>query len=220
MDFTLALLAFLSGFASFLSPCAFPLLPVYVTYWLHDPHKNSGRRLKTCLESWLSVTFGIETVFSISILLPTHLIKMFVSTAPLMVLTVGFFLTVLGFSTLLSGRIAIPVFLNLKRVKPLEGRSIQQYLYGIVYGLNSLTCSLPVLIMMLSYSLVGGEPLIVFLLFSAGMIIPMFLMILSTVLIGDVLARKFKAVSHYVRFIEGLVTTVAGIYLIYTAFNH
>ncbi len=222
MDFTLALLAFLSGFASFLSPCVFPLLPVYVAYWLRNPHKNYERRLKACLKSWLSVTFGIETVLSVSILLPTHLIKIFASTVPLIVLIVGLFLTFLGFSTLLSDKIAISVFLNLnfKKVSSLESRSIHQYLYGIVYGFNSLTCSLPVLIMMLSYSLVGVEPFIVFLVFSAGMVIPMFLIILSIVLIGDVLAKKFGAISYYVRFIEGLVMTVAGIYLIYTVFNY
>ncbi|MEM2848775.1 MAG: cytochrome c biogenesis protein CcdA [Candidatus Bathyarchaeia archaeon] len=216
MNLALAVLAFLGGFSSFLSPCAFPLLPVYVIRWISEGRLKKS--LSESLKTSLTVILGLETVLVIFVLLPIYLVEKTISLIPIIGIILGIFLVFLGI-VILSGKIAISTQIWFKGLKNVRNPYVKQFFYGLIYALNSLTCSLPILLMMLSASLVGGEPLILFIVFSAGMNTPMFLLILFSSLLGNILMKKFKAILPYIGKIEASIAIIIGFYLILTNLN-
>lgn len=221
MNPALLTLALLGGFASFLSPCSFPLLPAYVAYWVGSVKETSPKNaLKAGLISGLTIVLGIETTLSAFVLLPSQLIQMLIPAIPIVTGAVGLLLIALGLVTLVGDVSTLPVRVGIARFKGIRNPYFQKYLYGVVYAFNSLACVFPILLMILTSTLAGGEPLILFLLFSAGIAIPMLMLTVSLALLGDALARRFRKALPYVKWIEGVVALAAGVYLIYVSLTH
>lgn len=214
LDLALLTLALLGGFASFLSPCSFPLLPAYIAYWVGGvrevPAKNA---LKDGLISGLTIISGIETTLLAVLLLPSQLVKVLIPSIPIVTGGVGILLIALGLITLMGGTSTLPIRLDAAKFRGIKNPYVQKYLYGVVYAFNSLACVFPVLLMILASPLAGGELLILFLLFSAGIAVPMLMLTVSLALLGDVLARRFRRVLPYIKWVEGAVALAAGLYL-------
>ena len=77
------LLTFLEGFASFISPCLLPMLPIYISYFMGDEQEN---RKKAVLNS-IGFVSGFTLVF---------LLKLFNISEPLsglyLIITESFYL--------------------------------------------------------------------------------------------------------------------------------
>lgn len=216
MNLALAVLAFLGGFSSFLSPCAFPLLPVYVVRWISEGRMKNP--LIESLKTSLTVILGLETVLVIFVLLPIYLVEKAISLIPIIGVTLGVFLVFFGLA-ILTDKIVISIQIWFKGLKNIRNPYIKQFFYGLIYAFNSLTCSLPILLMMLSASLADGGPLILFIIFSAGMTTPMFLLIVFSSLLGNMLMKKFKIILPYIGKIEASIAIIIGLYLILTNLN-
>ena len=206
MDPALLTLSLLGGFASFLSPCSFPLLPAYIAYWVGSVKETHAKNaLKAGLISGLTIILGIETTLVAVILLPSQLIQILIPAIPMVTGGVGLLLIALGLLTLMGGVSTLPIHLGAAKV---------------VYAFNSLACVFPILLVILASPLAGGEPLILFLLFSAGIAIPMLMLTVSLALLGDTLARKFRKALPYIKWVEGTVALAAGLYLLYVSLTH
>jgi cytochrome c-type biogenesis protein len=215
LNLTLAILALLGGFSAFLSPCAFPLLPVYVVNWIGE--KRMKKSLIVGLKSGLIISMGLEMILIIFVLIPIYLIEKVISIIPTISIVLGIFLIVFGIINL-SGKVPMSIQVWFKGLKE-ENLYVKQFFYGLIYAFNSLTCSLPILFMVLSAPLVGGEPLVLFIAFSTGMITPMFLLTVFSSFIGDVLIKKFKGILPYIGKIEAAAAIMAGLYLTLTNLN-
>ena len=221
MDPALLTLSLLGGFASFLSPCSFPLLPAYIAYWVGSVRETHAKNaLKAGLISGLTIILGIETTLVAVILLPSQLIQTLIPAIPMVTGGVGLLLIALGLLTLMGGVSTLPIRLGVAKFRGIRNPYVQKYLYGVVYAFNSLACVFPILLMILASPLAGGEPLILFLLFSAGIAIPMLMLTVSLALLGDTLARKFRKTLPYVKWVEGTVALAAGLYLLYVSLAH
>ena len=216
LNLTLAILAFLGGFSAFLSPCAFPLLPVYIVNWIGE--KRMKKSLTVGLKSGLTVSMGLETVLIIFVLIPIYLIEKAISIIPAISTALGIFLIVFGIVNL-SGKTSMSIQVWFKGLKNIENLYVKQFFYGLIYAFNSLTCSLPILFMILSAPLIGGEPLILFIAFSTGMITPIFLLTVFSSFIGSILIKKFKRILPHIGKIEAAVAIIAGLYLTLTNLN-
>lgn len=220
MNPALLMLALLGGFTSFLSPCSFPLLPAYIAYWVGGVKETCSKKaLKAGLMSGLTIVSGVETTLVAAILLPSQLVNMLIPATPLVTGAVGLLLTALGLLTLAGNVFTLPISIGAARLRGVRNPYFQEYLYGIVYAFNSLTCVFPILLMMLTSPLGGGEPLILFLLFSAGIAIPILMLTVSLALLGGALAKRFREALPYIRWVEGIVALAAGVYLIYVSLN-
>jgi cytochrome c-type biogenesis protein len=215
LNLTLAILALLGGFSAFLSPCAFPLLPVYVVNWIGE--KRMKKSLIVGLKSGLIISMGLEMILIIFVLIPIYLIEKVISIIPTISIVLGIFLIVFGIINL-SGKVPMSIQVWFKGLKE-ENLYVKQFFYGLIYAFNSLTCSLPILFMVLSAPLVGGEPLVLFIAFSTGMITPMFLLTVFSSFIGEVLIKKFKGILPYIGKIEAAAAIMAGLYLTFTNLN-
>jgi cytochrome c-type biogenesis protein len=174
----LVLLAFLSGLAAFFSPCSFPLLPGYITYYfkvgadaqrkrqeagVEEEGPSRGRQARTGLKLGTVSGLGIVTVYLILGVIVIGALLLGVSVFDEVVVylkpVVGVILVIMGILTLLdiainTGYITAP-FRKLKdKVRPSKGPKKPSFdttglfLYGVGYGSASASCSAPIFIVL------------------------------------------------------------------------
>jgi len=104
LDAAQAGLAFIAGVLGFLSPCALPMLPSYVAYYLNRAEGGSaGRRLLRALAFALITVAGFLTVFTSVGLLPSLAIRLAAVSATVIVPAIGLGLVALGLLTAARG---------------------------------------------------------------------------------------------------------------------
>jgi cytochrome c-type biogenesis protein len=166
--------AFIAGLAAFFSPCSFPLLPGYITYYFKvgaDAQKKKeaagvveegpsmGKQVRIGLRLGSIAGLGIVTVyFILGIILIPLLWLGFTAVGDAITYLkpiVGIILVVMGVLTLFdipinTGYITVP-FRRLKdKVRPSKGpkkptfNTTGLFLYGVGYGSASASCSLPI----------------------------------------------------------------------------
>ena len=114
-NYALASLAFSAGLISFLNPCGFAMLPVYITYYF----KNEGlekasifRRVFAGLLFGLMVSIGFVVVFTLIGVLVTYIGRGLLKYVGWFDLSIGILLIVIGFIYLFNLNIKI----NLSRL--------------------------------------------------------------------------------------------------------
>lgn len=166
--------AFIAGLAAFFSPCSFPLLPGYITYYFKvgaDAQKKKeaadvveegpsmGKQVRTGLRLGSIAGLGIVTVYFILGIIFIPLLWLgFTAVGDAITYLkpiVGIILVVMGVLTLFdipinTGYITVP-FRRLKdKMWPSKGpkkptfNTTGLFLYGIGYGSASASCSLPI----------------------------------------------------------------------------
>jgi cytochrome c biogenesis protein CcdA len=94
------------------------------------------------------------------------------------------------------------------------------YFYGIGYGLASLTCSLPIFILVVLQSVVSASFIDILLLFAAYgfgaacLIIPL---TIALVYSKEFIFKRLISIVPFVKKINGLILILAGIYMILTS---
>jgi len=208
---------------SFLSPCAFPLLPSYIAYYLAQKEENRGinppsmsiyKRAVNGAIFGAAAMLGFITVFVALGGTITYGLKQIGTYVPFFPIIIGFGLVVLGLLmfTNVSLSFALPVKTSAKK------GYLFFYLYGITYALASLGCSLPIFLMViLSASASGGvaTETLVFLLYSLGMGALMILVTLTVSTAKSHVVHHLMSLLPYVRKISAVIIILAGIYLLY-----
>jgi len=186
-------LAFLTGLLSFFAPCAFPMLPAFIGYYIT---RKEEARLSNSLKAGMYASAGILGIF----LLVGGLVAAAGSTVVpyLMYLTplVGLLVILLGLAMLL-GRTDLFEGLGgrlqwASSKMPAGSAPPGMVFYGVAYGLAAMGCQLPVFIALVMAGFVAGGPaeaVEIFLIFSLGMCV---MMVATAVLTG--MAKK-KAVE-------------------------
>ena len=179
--------AFIAGLASFFSPCSFPLLPGYITFYFKSradtrasgtegtANKGAGRSVLTGLRLGSFAGAGIMLVFFVIGVIVLGLVAIGVSVSgdaiAYMKPAVGTILLVMGLLTVLdvpinTGYITAPFTRLKERVSPSKGPPKRPstgpaglFLYGVAYGSASAACSVPVFIALVAASVVTGDPM-------------------------------------------------------------
>jgi len=180
-------LAFIAGFASFFSPCSFPLLPGYITFYFKQradtrvagtegtADRGAGRSALTGLRLGSFAGAGVMLVFFAIGVIVLGLVAIGVSVSgdaiAYMKPAVGIILLVMGVLTVLdvpinTGYITAPFTRIKERVRPSKGPPKRPstgpaglFLYGVAYGSASAACSVPVFIALVAASVVTGDPM-------------------------------------------------------------
>lgn len=222
-------LAFLAGMASFLSPCVFSLVPVYISYL-------SGRSLAIAtpagqtfqVNRWETFSHGLAFVMGFSLVFVT--LGLAASTLGALLYDLRFWLAKIGgivvvvFGLHMTGIIRIP-FLEYDlrpRSRTDQSRSyFSSALMGVFFSAGWSPCVGPVLGAILTLAINGGSPsqgVALLSSYSAGLAIPFLVAALG---IGWVtrLLRKYGRVMRYVEIGMGVIMIAVGVMLFLGTFE-
>ncbi len=220
-DYGIYILAVMAGLFSFFSPCAFPLLPSYIAYYMRPGEENKPRN---GLTMGLKAAAGIVLVFGILGVIGMLFGGIILRGLPYLEPVVGAIILFLGITLLADLNIFDRLtfgWQNLKqRILPKSKKESgdSPFLYGIGYASASLACVGPVFLAIIASSwLTGGlvGTALVLALYLLTMAALMILFSLLTVYFRDTVVNDFRDKMIWINRISGIVLVVAGIYLIY-----
>jgi cytochrome c-type biogenesis protein len=233
-----AVLAFLAGVSAFFSPCAFPLLPGYMTFYLGRESQEAADRRATIRKAVIGgvvAALGVLFVYAFMGLLVAGAGEVVKQYAPYLAPVVAVVVLVMGLVMLT--RYEIPLYRVTALFSPLvdgakkglgrlagrSGAEPGQYAgllgYGAGYGAASLGCHAPIFIAVVMAGLVAGgvgSALLAFLMYAVGMGL---ILVIVTVLVGMAKTQLVKRMAQWMPLIKkmsGVVLVVVGVVLIYS----
>lgn len=209
--------AFIAGTVASANPCGFALLPAYVARQLAPAAEASNRSeaLARALAIGALTTLGFLLVFGslgTAITLGLHWLTRVV---PWLALAIGVMLILAGIAVLSGRRFG---FSSFSRVRPAAGAGYRSVvLFGLGYGVASLSCTLPIFLVVAGTALSGSvlaAPL-TFAAYALGMGT-----ILTALAVAAALSRNGVAnglrrlLPHFTR-LSGALLVAAGAYVVY-----
>lgn len=223
-------LAFLAGMASFLSPCVFSLVPVYVSYL-------SGRALALSTPGgtqtfqanrWETLSHGLAFVLGFSLVFVS--LGLAASAIGGLLYEMRDVLSKIGgvvaivFGIHMTGLFRIPFLeydLRPRSRTDLSRSYLSSALMGVFFSAGWSPCVGPTLGVILTLALNGGSPVqgaALLSAYSAGLAIPF---LLAAVGIGWVtrILRKYGKIMHYIEIGMGVILVIVGVMLIMGTFQ-
>ena len=217
--------AFAVGMVSAVNPCGFAMLPAYLGLYLgandqSDAGRNPFQQILKGLEIGSSVTLGLVVLFGIAgtiIALGFHSVG---SVLAWLGLGIGIILTVTGawlvgggklytgFAAQAASRIGNPGQVNVKGY----------FLFGISYGIASLSCTLPIFLSVIGTSFAASTiltSLSQFLLYGMGMGVVIMVLTLGVAFFKSAMLGTIRKVLPYVGPIGSWLMVIAGAYIVF-----
>ena len=214
-------IAFFAGIASFLSPCVFALVPAYVGYLSGRSAAAGGtqshqRTTLSTLAHGLAFVLGFSTVFILLGLGAAFLGRAFVSINYWLPRVGGVVIVIFGLHMMRIIRIPFLDYDLRPQNKYDENRGyLSSALMGVFFSAGWSPCVGPILGLILTFAINGGDPTLgVQLLgaFSAGLGIPFLLAATQVGWVTQTL-RKYGRVMHYVEVVMGGFMVLVGVLL-------
>ncbi|MFD1587581.1 cytochrome c biogenesis CcdA family protein [Halorientalis brevis] len=211
--------AFGLGTATFFAPCAFPLLPGYVGYYLgktggDTPEGTLPLRLGRAALVGLFTSLGFFLVYAalagVAIAAGTQIL----GHVGLLELVVGLLLIGLGIG-MATGRLQAS---SLHVQLPERRRSVLGYvLFGVIYAAAAAGCTAPFFVAIVSLSLNSGPAATIVTLgaYAAGMSVLMIGVTMLSALGRDTLVRQLSARTGVITRAAGAVMVLAGLVQLY-----
>ena len=201
--------AFVSGIFTILSPCGFPMLPGYVSYYMGS--KSMQRGVIVGLGCFLGVSvlyviLGIMAFIARSVLSPIIVFLEFIAGG-----------TIVLMGTLMLIRAEVPLPLP-RLVAPKRRGFVGAFLYGSLYSMATASCSLPILVSILFYSFISGGPIetaMLFIVYIFGMGVPLAITTIFAVIAKRSVMLRFVEMSAKIQRLSGIILIVVGLYIIY-----
>ena len=217
--------AFAVGMVSAVNPCGFAMLPAYLGLYLgandqSDAGRNPVQQILKGLEIGSAVTLGLVVLFGIAgtiIALGFHSVG---SVLAWLGLGIGIILTVTGawlvgggklytgFAAQAASRIGNPGQVNVKGY----------FLFGISYGIASLSCTLPIFLSVIGTSFAASTiltSLSQFLLYGMGMGVVIMVLTLGVAFFKSAMLGTIRKVLPYVGPIGSWLMVIAGAYIVF-----
>ncbi len=218
--------AFGAGMVSAVNPCGFAMLPVYLTLYLGAEDSDFRqkpllwRMLKAC---WITlvVTAGFGLLFGIVGAVVSAGGSFIMGFMPWLSIVVGCALILLGGWMLLGRSISLPFMLKLagKIGDPREMSLSGFFLFGVAFGATSLSCTLPIFLMVVGSSVAAGDFLAgiyQFLSYVLGMGSILLILTLGIALVKEgMVVTTMRKILPYVQKISAIFLIIAGGYILY-----
>lgn len=221
-------LAFLAGMASFLSPCVFSLVPVYVSYLSGRTLAMNTGAVSFETNRWETFLHGIAFVLGFSLVFVT--LGMAASAVGGMLYELRSWISKIGgilvmvFGLHMTGLVRIP-FLEYDlrpRTRMDQSRSlVSSALLGVFFSAGWSPCVGPILGAILTLALNGGsisQGVSLLSAYSAGLAIPFLLAALGIGWISAFL-RKYRKTIHYIEIAMGVIMIIVGAMLFLGTFE-
>ncbi len=218
--------AFGAGMVSAVNPCGFAMLPVYLSLYLGA--EESGFRARPLwfriLKSiWIAlvVTAGFGLLFALVGGIVSAGGSFLMGVMPWFAVVVGIGLVILGVWILFGNNFSLYGLQNVaaKIGDPREMTVLGFFLFGVAFGATSLSCTLPIFLMVVGSSLTAGDfsgGLLQFFSYILGMGSIMLLLTLGIAVIKEgVVVGALRKILPYVQKISAIFLILAGGYIIY-----
>ena len=219
------------GIASFFSPCALPMLPAYLSFYLSvdDPDgatdggltvsANGGGRtgsLGRGVRFGGLASAGMLSVFAAAAVVATVLGEVLTKAVPFLIPLVGVIVLVLGILMLLDRTSRLSHSLPLPEWSEASPR--QFFLFGLLFAGAALGCTAPVFfgITLTALSTGGVAGATTALAGYAGGMIGLFVVMTALVAVAkDETARQLRSLIPYIERASALLLVGAGLYMLY-----
>jgi len=231
--------AFTAGMVATVNPCGFAMLPAYISYYLATGEGNPDSlprtwgadvaqsiafarqesirvRLLRALLVGATLTSGFVILFGLAGTLVSLGASAILAAMPWIGLLIGMALVLLGGWLLLGHRLALPGLVQLPVRRERTLRSV--FVFGLAYGLASLSCTLPVFLVVVGSAFTSrevGAGLAQFLAYGLGMGVILTALTLSVALFKGVLVRYLQRLVPYVERAGAVLLLGAGGYIVY-----
>jgi cytochrome c-type biogenesis protein len=214
--------AFAAGMASAANPCGFSLLPAYIGLLLSKGAGDSPllrRRLGSAALIGIAVTAGFVVLFAAVGLLIGAGGSAITDIFPVVGLSVGIVLIGAGVYRLGGGLLysAAPEQLSARMGAGSTGPK-GYLLFGLTYGIASLSCTLPIFLAVLGGSLATAsisDTLAQMVLYGLGMGLVITMLTIAVALFRESMQRWMKSAMRWVEPLGTIFLFVAGMYIVY-----
>jgi cytochrome c biogenesis protein CcdA/PKD repeat protein/peroxiredoxin len=202
-------LVFTAGVLALFSPCGFPMLPGYISYYL-----GAKAPLHKALSGGGFCALGLISVFSVIGIGVATLGNLIAHSIPFLELVAGFIAIVMGVTLLTN--IRLPTFMT--RLTAPQHRGLRSlYLYGVIYGLATLGCSAPIFLSTMFYAFTAGgffSGIITFLIYALGMGIPLLITTLLVAKAKQVMIGRLMKLMPWIQKFSSILLVGIGIYIL------
>lgn len=207
------LLTFVEGFASFISPCLLPMIPIYISYFIGEEEDDKKRAITNSI----GFVLGFTIVFlALSIFASTlgHLVSGYMKYIKI---AFGIIIMLLGLNYMELFK--LPFLNNSKGInlKIKKFNFFKAILFGIIFSVSWTPCigtflSSALMLIAKEQDIIKG--ILLMLVYSVGMGIPF--------IISAALIEKLKEVFNFIKknykkikFVSGLILIGMGIYMLF-----
>jgi cytochrome c-type biogenesis protein len=209
-----------AGMVASVNPCGVLLLPSFAFSQLQGEEDGNGKRSAHLMKSLLRaglVTLGFVVIFLVVGLLLSVGGRWLTGAFKVLGLLIGIAMVILGLVLLLTHKeLGIPALRRLRvESKPTNWNA---FLFGIVYAVSSLSCSLPIFLVVVGTSLAGEDLLSSagqFVGYALGMGVVVVVVVLGAAFFRQAMLRWLNRAAGYVQRFSALFVLGAGAYLIY-----
>lgn len=217
--------AFVAGAVTAVSPCGIAMLPAYVSLYMGADEEGFRqqsplRRGSRAILLSLVVTVGFITLFAAIGAIITRGGQFIISIVPWAAVLIGVSLILLGIWLLAGGHLYFAIFSRLaSRVAKPRGSGVISFLvFGIVYGIAALSCTLYIFLVVVGSALAMegfAAGLLQFVLFALGMGFIITIVTLGTAFFKEAVHRWLRRLVPVVSRLSGLLLILAGSYILY-----
>ncbi|PID77428.1 MAG: cytochrome C biogenesis protein [Deltaproteobacteria bacterium] len=215
-----------AGMVSAVNPCGFAMLPVYLSLYLGANDKTFGSqsillRIFKALMVTFIVTSGFAVVFGAVgglIMAGGSFIEEYI---PWFVLVVGGLMILLGCWLLTGKHFSLPLLLKLaQKIGDPRDMSIWSFfLFGITFGITSMSCTLPIFLAVVGSSFTSQnwqEGLGQFFSFIAGVFLVLLILTLGIALVKKAqVTGRMKKIFPFIHLISAFFLLAAGGYIVW-----
>ena len=219
-----ALFAFSAGMASAVNPCGFAMLPAYLGLYLGGGMAGAAgnplRHFPRALLVGASVTAGFVLLFGVAGVVIGLGASFLAQALPWFGLIVGILLAIGGAWLVSGGKIYTGVAARAAAHigEPTEVGIRGYFLFGVSYGVASLSCTLPIFLAVLGLSaasIVFLEILLNFILFALGMGLVIMALTLGMAIFKGAMVRFLRRALPYIQPVGAWLMVLAGAYIIF-----
>ncbi len=211
-------LAFTAGMVATVNPCGFPMLPAYLSYFIGSDHSEAESQggVPRALLAGSAVSSGFLLVFLVLGLPINAGVDSIYRFIPWASIAIGVAMILLGLAMLQGYKLKIVLPRLDQGGQTRQWRSMMAF--GMSYAIASLSCSLPIFLVMV---LGSGERtnmlsgLIAFLAYGFGMSAVLMVLSLALALARESIVRRMRQMLQYTDRIAGVLLVLVGVYLIY-----
>ena len=219
------LFAFSAGVVSAVNPCGFAMLPAYLGLYMSTSiyEKDSthyGKMILKGLFIGCCVGLGVLSLFLFVGLITGFALNFIRSIMEWVGLFLGVGLITIGIWLMNGGRLYTGLT---ARIGQSIGNPIQIsfkgfFLFGVSYGVASLSCTLPIFLSVVGINLNGSsiyDSMMQFALYGAGMGAMILFVTLSMAILKGVMIRYIKLALPYVERIGFFLVVLSGMYIVF-----
>ncbi|MDA1348878.1 MAG: cytochrome c biogenesis protein CcdA [Chloroflexi bacterium] len=216
--------AFVAGMVATVNPCGFPMLPAYLGLYLGE--RDDGEQSRTVVRAGRGllvggvVTSGIVVLFGVVGAVVSGGARTVIDVMPWVGLTVGILLSLAG-AWMLGGGKLYSGFAGraASRIGDPTSVSVRGYfLFGLSYGLASLSCTLPIFLAVTGLSIASEgffESAGQFFFYALGMGSVIVLLTVALSVFKGAMVGVLRGVLPYVQPASAVLMIVAGAYIVF-----